>query len=149
MRLTNKANQIRPYLPTYITGIAAVDLCQYHHGLGDSRETHWDPVTFYDLGCVPSWDAWHPGQTAAGCHNRFRAATSTSERPLPPRGGVARSYAQHRGRISTTELASIVDASPSNVGAHLKELESDGALIPSSPTRAGRRFHYVWAEASR
>ena len=71
------------------------------------------------------------------------------ERPQPPRGGVARSYAQHRGRISTTELASIVDAAPSNVGTHLKELESDGVLIPSSPTRAGRGFHYIWAEASR
>ncbi|MDO5678316.1 MAG: winged helix-turn-helix transcriptional regulator [Propionibacteriaceae bacterium] len=64
--------------------------------------------------------------------------------PIPRRALVARVYAEHRGRISTTELASIVGASPSNVGSQLKELEAEGVLVPSSPSRAGRGFHYRW-----
>lgn len=64
---------------------------------------------------------------------------------LPTRAEVARSYAQARGRISTTELASIVGTSASNMGQILRDLEAQGLLTPSSATRRGRGFFYRWA----
>jgi ATP-dependent DNA helicase RecG len=45
------------------------------------------------------------------------------------------SYAKARGRISSTELGSLVGASGTNVGATLKALAKDGLLTPSTPTR--------------
>ncbi|WP_194165048.1 ATP-binding protein [Pseudactinotalea sp. HY160] len=68
-------------------------------------------------------------------------------RPLPDRPGVATSFARARGRISSTELGSIVDASPSNVGVVLKQLSSDGLLSPSNPAGRGRGFYYRWVGA--
>lgn len=65
------------------------------------------------------------------------------------RTGDDRRYLGRLVRANRSGLTSIVDAAPSNVGTHLKELESDGAHIPSSPHRAGRGFHYVWARESR
>ncbi|MEQ7847453.1 ATP-binding protein [Nocardioides kribbensis] len=65
-------------------------------------------------------------------------------RPSPTRAQIARSYAQARGRISTTELGSLVRASGTNVGATLKALEQEGLLEPSSPARRGRGFYYKW-----
>lgn len=69
-------------------------------------------------------------------------------RRFPTRPAVARRYAHLRGRISTTEFGALVGASPSNMGAILKDLESDGVLIPSWRGRAGRGFHYRWAGES-
>ena len=119
--------------------------------LGPSRRTHDGRSTHNGSSCRNSVGQHARVSPHIDCDQLAGGGLSQAgrERPLPPWGGVARSYAQHRGRISTTELASIVDAAPSNVGTHLKELESEGVLIPSSPTRAGRGFHYVWAEESR
>jgi ATP-dependent DNA helicase RecG len=58
------------------------------------------------------------------------------------------SYAQARGRISSTELGSLVGASGTNVGSTLKTLASDGVLIPSTPAGRGRGFYYRWASSS-
>lgn len=65
-------------------------------------------------------------------------------RARPDRPEVARSYAAARGRISTTELGSLVGAHSTNVGGVLKGLEEDGLLAPSSPERRGRGFFYRW-----
>ncbi len=65
-------------------------------------------------------------------------------RPVPSRTTVARRYARARGRISTTELASLVGGNASNMGTALRELEADGLLEPSSSSRSGRGFHYRW-----
>ncbi|WP_062206078.1 RNA-binding domain-containing protein [Demequina salsinemoris] len=70
-------------------------------------------------------------------------------RPLPSRRRVASSYAQGRGRISSTELGSLVGASPSNVGATLKQLAQEGVLDPSSAAGRGRGFYYRWHDAPR
>lgn len=67
-------------------------------------------------------------------------------RTLPSRKSIAASYARERGRISSTELGSLVGASGSNVGATLKELASEGILSPSSPAGRGRGFYYRWNE---
>jgi ATP-dependent DNA helicase RecG len=65
-------------------------------------------------------------------------------RAWPSRQQIARSYARSRGRISTTELGSIVAASPTNVGGVLKGLMQAGELNPSRPQMRGPGFFYVW-----
>ncbi|MGO1561306.1 MAG: ATP-binding protein [Actinomycetaceae bacterium] len=69
-------------------------------------------------------------------------------RPDLSRAEVARSYAEARGRISSTELASLVGASAPNVGSVLKALAGDGVLEPSTPAGRGRGFFYRWRPAS-
>ncbi len=64
-------------------------------------------------------------------------------RRSPQRRDVALDYARARGRISSTELASIVKASPPNVGAVLKGLEQEGLLAPGRESRRGPGFFYV------
>lgn len=87
--------------------------------------------------------AWRVSDAArevlAECDN----ASGTS-RPLLSKDQVAVSYASHRGRISSTELASIMGASHTNVGSVLKRLASAGVLRPSSPAGRGKGFHYLY-----
>ncbi len=64
------------------------------------------------------------------------------QRPGPVREAVALAWARHRGRVSTTELGSIVDAHPSGVGRVLQRLEDAGDLTPNRATRVGRGFFY-------
>lgn len=68
-------------------------------------------------------------------------------RAHPGRPEIARSYAAARGRISTTELGALVDASPTNVGGVLKHLEETGELEPAWPSRRGKGFYYRWSGA--
>lgn len=68
--------------------------------------------------------------------------TTTGRAPVPARADVARRYALARGRISTTELGSLVNASPTNVGGILKDLENEGLLEPARPSRRGAGFFY-------
>lgn len=63
---------------------------------------------------------------------------------LTPRA-VALDWARHRGRVSSTELASIMGASHTNMSRYLRELEDEGLLEPSRPSRAGRGFYYRWS----
>lgn len=63
-------------------------------------------------------------------------------RRLPTRESVARSFVSARGRISTTELGSLVGASPTNVGGVIKGLEDEGFVEPSRPNRRGPGFYY-------
>lgn len=65
-----------------------------------------------------------------------------STRAWPNRGRLAVTYAQARGRISSTELGSLTYSSPSNVGGILRELEDDGQLTPSRSNRRGAGFYY-------
>lgn len=60
----------------------------------------------------------------------------------PGRKTVALDYAAARGRISTTELGSIVDANPTNVGGVLKSLADEGLLEWSRADRRGPGFYY-------
>lgn len=65
---------------------------------------------------------------------------------IPARSMVARTYAEHRGRISSTELGSLVSAHSSNTGPVLKRLAAEGLLEPSSPTRRSKGFYYRWVD---
>lgn len=69
-------------------------------------------------------------------------------RQLPSRTEIPRTYAAARGRISTTELGSLVGASATNVGGTLKALATEGVLAPSSPAGRGRGFFYHWVAES-
>ncbi|MEV0334761.1 ATP-binding protein [Nocardia sp. NPDC050717] len=66
------------------------------------------------------------------------------QREWPDRRTIALDYARHRGRISTTELGSIVNAHSTNVGSVLKGLEKEGLLAPSRESRRGAGFYYVY-----
>lgn len=85
--------------------------------------------------------AWHLGDQAAAALARSDAE-SGGKRTLPSREAVAMSYAQQRGRISSTELGSLVGASASNMGSVLKALEKQGLLEPSWSSRRGQGFYY-------
>ncbi|WP_407320764.1 winged helix-turn-helix domain-containing protein [Isoptericola halotolerans] len=50
--------------------------------------------------------------------------------------------ARERGRISSTELGSLVGAAPSNVHTVLRTLEAEGILEPSRPNRRGAGSFY-------
>lgn len=67
-------------------------------------------------------------------------------RAAPARRAVAMDFARQRGRISTTELASLVGGHASNMGSTLRALEEEGHLEPSTPSRRGRGFFYRWVE---
>lgn len=87
---------------------------------------------------------WRLGSSALeGLLSLDRAAGHM--RTMPTCTEIAMSYANARGRISSTELGSLVGASGTNVGAILKALAADGVLTPSTPTGRGRGFYYRWA----
>ncbi|MCA9530634.1 MAG: putative DNA binding domain-containing protein [Myxococcales bacterium] len=67
---------------------------------------------------------------------------------LPNREELALSYARARGRVSTTELGSMVHASSTNVGGVLKRLEAQGHLRPSRRSRRGPGFYYVYVSTA-
>lgn len=86
--------------------------------------------------------AWALNASARGDLQR-RDAMAGAGRKWPSREKIARSYSRARGRISTTELGGLVGASPTNLGAVLKELEKAGHLRPSRPNRRGPGFYYL------
>lgn len=91
-------------------------------------------------GTEPAWHVTSAAREALVTRSQAEGRL----RELPSRTEVARSYAAARGRISSTELASLVGASPSNVGGALKALAAEGVLEPSSPAGRGRGFFYRW-----
>lgn len=70
-------------------------------------------------------------------------------RDRPSRKSIALDYAAARGRISTTELGSLVGAQPTNVGNVLKALEDEGRLEPSRAIRRGKGFFYRYVDVGR
>ncbi|MGH8964830.1 MAG: ATP-binding protein, partial [Actinomycetes bacterium] len=62
------------------------------------------------------------------------------------RTSIALDYAAVRGRISTTELGSVVGARPTNVGTILKSLADEGWLEPSRQNRRGPGFYYRYVD---
>ncbi|VEJ57626.1 ATP-binding protein [Arachnia propionica] len=63
--------------------------------------------------------------------------------PGRDRQAVARSYVQSRGRLSTTELGSILGISAAGAIPLIQKLERTGVVQPAWAHRKGRGFHYV------
>lgn len=84
---------------------------------------------------------WHLTPAAVSLLQGFDREAGRN-RAWPTRERIAASYARARGRISSTELGSLVGAYPSNVGPVLKRLEEDGVLAPSRASRRGTGFYY-------
>jgi ATP-dependent DNA helicase RecG len=59
------------------------------------------------------------------------------------RASVALSYVRARGRISSTELGSLLSAHPTNMGRLLRSLEDQGLIEPSRPNRRGAGLYYL------
>lgn len=87
--------------------------------------------------------AWRLGEAAAQLLAALDQETGI-QRTVPDRRALAADYARARGRISTTELASLVGGHASNMGAPLRALETEGFLEPSNASRRGRGFFYRW-----
>lgn len=94
-------------------------------------------------GTQPVWRLSNDALNALHRHDRVAGRS----RELPSRMEIASSFAKARGRISSTELGSLVNASGTNVGHTLKALATDGMLTPSNPTGRGRGFYYRWTGA--
>ncbi len=90
--------------------------------------------------------AWHLSTPAVEALAAADALTGQRRRTVT-RTQVARQWAAARGRVSTTELASIVGAHASNMGAVLKALEFEGVLVPGRTVRRGPGFFYRLADA--
>lgn len=91
---------------------------------------------------VDTAPAWRWTQAASErLRHRWNALTSVAGRRR-----VAARYAQHRGRISTTELASITGVASQQANRTMKDLEEQDVLRPGRAERAGRGFFYVPAD---
>lgn len=100
-----------------------------------------EPVAGVPRGATPAWQI-----TAAALNLLTNHAQETgTARTWPTRAQVARSYVEARGRISSTELGSLVGAHPTNLQRLLRELEQQGVLVPGRDNRRGAGFHYVRA----
>lgn len=103
-----------------------------------------EPLLDTVAGTPPGTEtAWRIHSAAIGRLMELDRAVG-SARVFAARPEVAQSYAQARGRISSTELGSLVGASASNVGNILKGLAADGLLSPSNTAGRGRGFYYRW-----
>lgn len=98
-----------------------------------------EPVAGVPSDTPPAW-ALSPAARAA-------LATEDEEvgwhRPLPDRPTVALAWARHRGRVSTTELASIIGNHPNSMNRVLQRLKEAGYLSPSRVASTGRGFFYL------
>ena len=89
-----------------------------------------------------SSEVWTLSQPAreglAALYDRVKLAM-----PGRDRQAVARSYVQSRGRLSTTELGSILGISAAGAVPLIQKLERTGVVQPAWAHRKGRGFHYV------
>lgn len=118
------------------------------HMLVDGAEREVVPLVPVEGTIEQTGQAWRLSHKAEDLLHELDAEYGRVRR-WPSRESVAHSYATHRGRISSTELGSLLRSAPSNVGSVLKELEASGVLRPSWPSRRGKGFHYVHTKARR
>lgn len=86
--------------------------------------------------------AWQP---TTELRNRVPSRTTNISSPAS-RETIALGWATHRGRISTTELGSIVGITGSKTKPTIQALEEAGALRPNRSRRAGAGFYYLPTE---
>ena len=92
-----------------------------------------------------AWTLSHPVRDGlTKLYGRLRLA-----KPGRDRLAVARGYVQARGRVSTTELGSILGVSATSAVPLIQKLERIGVVSPVWVQRKGRGFHYVLKEPTR
>lgn len=96
-------------------------------------------VSGVPLDTEPAWCLTSEAQKALA----EEYAVSPRLQPTFAKEQVVLSWVRHRGRISTTELGSILATSPTNLGRVLKRMESDGLIKPGRENRRGAGFFYV------
>lgn len=96
-------------------------------------------------GAAPAWVLSEAALANLNSCDERQPPPSGQPRVMPTRSSIAMGYAQARGRISSSELASLTHAAATNMGSVLKALSEEGRLTPSSPTGAGRGFHYKYS----
>lgn len=85
-----------------------------------------------------------PYEAAWQLHRDAQEQLAASSRRLrPPRERLLTYYAHHRGRISSTEAASLLGTSSNTARVALDDLERDGVLTSGRQQRRGRGFFYV------
>lgn len=87
--------------------------------------------------------AWQPSQPVK------LALSQSSRHRRPSRRPLLTAYAQARGRVSSTEAASLLDISVNTARSLLDELEREGVLRPGREQRRGRGFFYIPAPDGR
>lgn len=102
--------------------------------------TDTEPVLTQVKGIpVESPPAWRPSRA-------LRRATPKATKVLQAprnRANVARMWANARGRVSSNELADLVQTQANYAGRVLKDLQEEGELRGSSDSGMGRGFHYI------
>ena len=83
--------------------------------------------------------AWRLSNAATARLPRCRAALSSPA----ARERIILEWANLRGRVSSTEVASLTGLSQVRTGQILTDLENEGRLAPSRRSKAGRGFFYV------
>ena len=102
------------------------------------RQPLVEPVQGVPSGDASAWTLSRAGREALAAED----ADAAFQRASSDRSDIALSWARARGRISSTELASIVGAHPANVQGVLKALEERDVLAPSRANRRGAGFYY-------
>ncbi|MBW0253129.1 ATP-binding protein [Cellulomonas sp. PS-H5] len=97
-----------------------------------------EPVAGVPESSEPAWRLSDRARTALAEEDE---ETGAARRGLA-RADVALEWARARGRVSSTELASVVGAQPTNVQTVLRGLEEAGQIEPGRPSRQGRGFFY-------
>lgn len=97
-------------------------------------ETLMRPVEGLPSGSLP---AWRPSRFI----QEYVGALPYLTKP-ESRSGMLLAWANHRGRISSTEAADLADITVPYAGTILSALAEDGPLQPGRANRAGRGFFY-------
>ena len=100
-----------------------------------------EPVQGVPSSGTSAWQVTAEALAVLARHDDEAGTTRSS----PTRAQIAQSYVAARGRISSTELGSIVGAHPTNLQRLLRELEQEGVLAPGRENRRGAGFYYVRA----
>ena len=97
-----------------------------------------EPVAGVPAAQAPAWRLARKAASALASDD----ATVGRPRARPDRAAVALSWATARGRVSSTELASILGVSPPATNRLLQGLRDDGLLVPGRAAQTGRGFFY-------
>ncbi|MEJ5914504.1 ATP-binding protein [Pseudokineococcus sp. 1T1Z-3] len=97
-----------------------------------------EPVAGVPQAQAPAWTL--TSTALAALHSEDSAVGRP--RPAVDRTAVASTWARRRGRISSTELASILGVSPPAMNRLLQGLRDDRLLEPSRSSGTGRGFFY-------